>query len=578
MDKYERRNTVMPAYLLLALLAVLTGCSSAYNGMRQPEAFTGYIVDIENRQTYPGTIVCDKGRITEIRREKSVPDGSLYYLPGMTDAHIHIESSMMTPANFSKIAVTHGVVSSVSDPHEIVNVLGIKGLDFMSENGSMSRFRFYWGLPSCVPSSGLESAGAVIDAEMTAGLMRREDVWYLAEMMNYPGVISGDTEVMEKIAAAKEAGKPVDGHAPGVMGDDLVRYASAGISTDHECSTAEEARQRIGLGMKVIVREGSAARNFDALATVIAEHPESCMLCSDDKHPDDLVEGHIDDMVRRGLTKGIPIWSLLRAAVINPVEHYGMDTGLMRAGDNATFIAVDNLADFNVRQTVIDGFVVYDAAADGLDERALMVGQPSQETPNNFNAARITPADIALTVPPEGKARVIVAYDGELRTGHETVPVGQLSDGSIQKIVVYNRYGNGTPQTGFIKGFGITDGAIGASIAHDSHNIVAIGSDDAEITKVINAIIDTKGGVAVSDRSGVELLPLPIAGILSDKPAEEISAKYRVLDAKAKEMGCRLKAPFITMAFMALPVIPSLKLTDKGLVDVDRFDFTDIFF
>lgn len=546
-------------------------------------SFTGHIVDIAGRRTYPGTIVCKDGRILGIRELDDVCDGAPYYLPGLTDAHVHIESSMMTPVNFAKVAVTHGVVGAISDPHEIVNVLGTDGLDFMIRNAGCTRFNVCWGMPSCVPSSCMESAGAEIDAAETAELIRRGDISYLSEMMNYPGVIARDAEVMGKIAAAKAAGKPVDGHAPGLTGEDLEKYVSAGISTDHECATLEEARQRVVLGMKVIVREGSAARNFDALAPIISEAPDMAMLCSDDRHPDDLVQGHIDAMVRRGTALGISVWDMLKAAAVNPVLHYRTGSGLMAPGDKATFIAVDNLTDFNVRQTIMDGLVVYDAADGGLDRHALMLEEPPVEMPNRFEARHISEPDIALHHTETGpttsgcaKAKVIVAYDGELFTGREEVPLAELSDPQIQKIVVYNRYGHNTPQTGYIKGFGLEKGAIGSSVAHDSHNIVAVGTSDAELVRVINAIIDAKGGIAVSDGCAIDILPLPIAGLMSDMEAGELSTRYTKLDRKVKSLGCRFHAPFITLSFMVLPVIPSLKLTDMGLVDVDNFRFTEV--
>lgn len=335
--------------------------------------FTGYVADLADRRIYPGEIICKDGVITEIRELERVPEGSLYYLPGLTDAHVHVESSMMTPANFAKVAVTHGVVSAVSDPHEIVNVLGAEGLDFMLGNARSTRFNFCWRLPSCVPSSDLESSGAEIGVAETSALIGREEIRYLSEMMNYPGVIARDPGVMGKIAAAKAAGKPVDGHAPGLLGRELAEYVSSGITTDHECSTLEEARQRVALSMKVIVREGSAARNFDTLAPIIPEAPDMNMLCSDDRHPDDLLEGHIDAMVRRGIAMGISVWDLLKAAAVNPVLHYRTGSGLMRVGDRATFMAVDSLDEFNVYRTVIDGRVVYDAADGGLSEADLML-------------------------------------------------------------------------------------------------------------------------------------------------------------------------------------------------------------
>lgn len=375
----------------------------------------------------------------------------------------------------------------------------------------------------------------------------------------------------------------MDGHAPGLTGENLEKYVSAGISTDHECATLEEARQRVALGMKVIVREGSAARNFDALAPIISEAPDMAMLCSDDRHPDDLVQGHIDAMVRRGTALGISVWDMLKAAAVNPVLHYRTGSGLMAPGDRATFIAVDNLTDFNVRQTIMDGLVVYDAADGGLDRQALMLEEPPAEMPNRFEARHISEPDIALHHTETGpttsgcaKARVIVAYDGELFTGREEVPLAELSDPQIQKIVVYNRYGHNTPQTGYIKGFGLEKGAIGSSVAHDSHNIVAVGTSDAELVRVINAIIEARGGIAVSDGRDTDILPLPIAGLMSDMEAGELSARYAELDRKVKSLGCRFHAPFITLSFMVLPVIPSLKLTDMGLVDVDNFRFTEV--
>lgn len=562
-------------FLFLGLIASLTqiGCSESMASV-QPSAYEGHIVDIETQTVFPGRINVRDGKIESIEKLAEVAENAPYYLPGMTDSHIHIESSMLTPVNFSKIAVSHGVVNSVSDPHEITNVLGVEGIDFMVNNAKSTRFNCYLGLPSCVPSSHLETAGAVIDAAMTAELIKRDDLWYLAEMMNYPGIINNDPEVVGKVKAALAVGKVVDGHAPGVLGDDLVKYLGAGITTDHECSTMQEANERIALGAKIIVREGSAARNFDALSDVLAQHPEVAMLCSDDKHPDDLIEGHIDALIRRGLAKGIPIWNMLQAACINPVNHYSLPSGLMRKGDRATFIAVDNLNDFNVLTTVIDGYKVYDRNS-GVDENALVISQPAKEYPNNFKAQPITVADIAREITTTN-VRVIEALEGELLTHCLTMSYSELEKNGVQKIVVYNRYGNGTPQVAFIKGFDLKNGAMAASIAHDSHNIVAIGDNDKDIVTLINALIEAKGGVGVIENGMVELLQLPIAGLMTDKSAEEVAQLYAVLDAKAKGLGCKLRSPFITMAFMALPVIPELKITDKGLVDVNAFDFTTV--
>ena len=550
--------------------------TSSLENTTMETSLKGHISDIRNKTVYPGEIRIADGKISEIIRLDEVDASAPYYLPGFIDAHIHIESSMLTPANFARIAVAHGTVGAVADPHEITNVLGEAGIDFMLGNAASTRLKFCFGLPSCVPSSHLESSGAVIDAAATERLIRKPGISFLAEMMNYPGVIADDPEVMAKLASAKKYGKPTDGHAPGVSGTALDKYIAAGITTDHECFTLEQARERVDKGMKVIVREGSSARNFDALAPIISYAPEMVMLCSDDKHPDDLMEGHIDDMIRRGLAKGISVWDLLMAACVNPVKHYGLGCGLLRKGDSADFIAVDNLWSMNVTATYIDGRKVYDRER-GVDDAALS-GSKSvpADTPNNFRAARIYEADIAVDLSGVDSVKVIAASDGQLITGKKEIPAAELSSPGIQKIVVYNRYGNGTPQIAFIEGFCVNRGAIGATIAHDSHNIVAIGADDRSIVAAINALIGAKGGVVVFDGRDTFLLPLPIAGLMSDKPGEDVVAMYRTLLAKVGASGCPFRSPFITMSFMALPVIPELKLTDKGLVDVAAFDFTSL--
>lgn len=571
----KRKNNIS---LILSALCLLmaASCLSAHESNAVEYSLQGHIVDIEHQTVYPGEIKIADGKITDIVRLSDVDASAPYYLPGFIDGHIHIESSMLTPENFARLAVAHGTVGVVADPHEITNVLGETGINFMIDNAASSRLKFHFGLPSCVPSSHLETAGAVIDAVATERLIQNPDIHFLAEMMNYPGVIYENAEVMAKLAAARKHNKPIDGHAPGLTGANLDKYIAAGISTDHECSTLEEARERVDKGMMVIVREGSSARNFDALAQVIAYAPEKVMLCSDDKHPDDLIAGHIDGMVRQGLAKGIPVWNLLTAACVNPVKHYGIDCGLMRKGDNADFIAVDNLEALNVVATYIDGRKVYDRTL-GVDNTALATGiSAPSATPNNFKAAKITESDIAVDLTGFEKVKVIEAFDGELLTKTKIVPVAELSSPKIQKIVVYNRYGNGRPQTAFIEGFNIGKGAIGATIAHDSHNIVTIGASDESIVAAINALIEAKGGVVVVNGKNTDLMPLPIAGLMSDKPGEDIANDYMSLIVKSHALGCTFRSPFITMSFMALPVIPELKLTDKGLVDVTAFDFTPL--
>ena len=543
--------------------------------MNSKQTYIGHLVDIPARTICGARISVADDRILSIEHEADVPADAPYFLPGFCDAHIHIESSMMIPEQFARIAVQHGVVAAICDPHEITNVLGVKGIDFMVGNARNSRFGFFFGLPSCVPSSHLETAGAVIDAAQTRELIRRDDLWFLAEMMNFPGLLADDPEVWAKLQAAKDARKPIDGHAPGVTGDALRKYIGAGVSTDHECSTLAEAREKIAMGMHILVREGSAARNFDALYPIIGEAPDRVMLCSDDKHPDGLIKGHIDALVRRAVARGLSVWDVLQTACINPVHHYGVPVGQLRKGDPATFIAVDNLANFNVLQTIIAGRKVFDHGS-GLDLEALTAEHNSVTAPNNFNAQPITTADLQVT-PTSDHVRVIVALDGELFTPSEIVSVDELAKGDIQKIMVYNRYGNGRPQVAYIRGFALREGALGATIAHDSHNIVVIGCDDASIVRMTNALIAAKGGIGYVAGNEAEVLPLPIAGLMSDEPAEQTAAKYQSFLDHAHALGCPLESPYITMSFMELPVIPELKLTDKGLVDVSKFDFVNLF-
>lgn len=558
--------------LFLIVAFQMQGCKSDDGTIPQSYNLTGHIVDVENKVIYPGEIIVKNGVISEIRHLGSVADDMPYYLPGFIDGHIHIESSMLTPANFARMAVAHGTIGVMADPHEITNVLGEAGLDYMLDNAKDVNFNFWYGVPSCVPSSHLETSGAIIDATETERLLQKPGITHLSEMMNYPGVFNGDADVMYKIAAARRLGKPIDGHAPGVAGPALDTYIGAGISTDHECSTVEEARERLAKGMKVIIREGSSARNFDALIPAIAGASDMVMFCSDDKHPDDLLEGHIDAMVRKGLSKGYDIWDLLTAACITPIKHYGLSSGMLQTGDNATFIAVDNLKNLSVLATYINGHKVFDSHSGVTAE----IGTPDvsqSRYPNNFKATVISASDIAVNLENAKRVRVITASDGALLTGEEIVPVDDIHSPDIQKIVVYNRYGNDTPKVAFIRGFSLKEGAIGATIAHDSHNIIAVGVDDEAIVKAVNTLVDSKGGIVATDGERMKLLPLPIAGLMSPDDGETVASGYRELLLEAKNLGCEFRSPYITMSFMALPVIPSLKLTDKGLVDVNLFDF-----
>lgn len=534
------------------------------------------LVDIPNRKIQPVTLTVSGNVIEEILPEKS-GEGLPYLIPGFIDAHIHIESSMLVPSEFAKLAVVHGTVGTVSDPHEIANVLGEDGVIFMVENAKKVPFYFNFGAPSCVPATNFETAGATIDAKGIAKLLSMPEINYLAEMMNWPGVINNDLEVLKKIEIAHNLGKPVDGHAPGLKGEDAVKYINAGISTDHECFTYEEALHKLEHGMKVIIREGSAARNFEALHPLIDEHYEKMMFCSDDKHPDELVLGHINLLVKRAVMAGHDIFKVLQMACINPVKHYNLKTGLLQKGDVADFILVDNLKEFNVLETWIQGKSV---AKNGKT----FINSVEVAPVNQFNIKKINAASLKLpAIPNEQKIRVIVPADGELVTSEElleakVVENAYVSDTTrdILKLVVVNRYTESDPAIAFIKNFGFKAGAIASSVAHDSHNIIAVGSSDQLITKAVNAVIAQKGGVVAVNEVIEKVLPLPIAGLMSAEDGNKIAQGYAEIDAFAKEMGCQLRAPFMTLSFMALLVIPSLKLSDKGLFDGNRFRFVPL--
>ncbi len=533
----------------------------------------GQIVDIENQRIFPGEITIENGKIISVIEQNHQVKN--YILPGFVDAHIHIESSMLVPSEFAKIAVLHGTVATVSDPHEIANVLGAEGVTYMIENGKKVPLKFHFGAPSCVPATSFETAGAVIDSEGIKELMASRDIYYLAEMMNYPGVIYDDAEVLQKIQWAHHFNKPVDGHAPGLRGNDLKKYIAAGITTDHECFTYEEAAEKVGLGMKVLIREGSAAKNFEALIGLLEDNYPNMMFCSDDKHPDDLILGHINQLCQRAVAKGIDVFKVLQAACVNPVKHYKMDVGLLQTGDAADFIVVEDLTHFKVLQTYISGEKVADNGQSFIRDFEV-------ETPNNFNISKKQLEDFEVNSAAH-KIRVIEALEGQLIT-NEIHAKPLISDGKIVsdvendllKMAVVNRYNEAPVAIAFIKNFGLKRGAIASSVAHDCHNIVVVGTSDAEILSAVNLIIENKGGICAVDGAEKKVMPLPVAGIMSDKDGWEAGKRYQEIDAMAKELGSRLKAPFMTLSFMALLVIPDLKLSDKGLFSGKSFSFVDL--
>ena len=541
-------------------------------------SLTANVVDILARSIRPAIIHVEGGRIARIvPTGATAPDAALpYALPGFVDAHVHVESSLLVPTEFARLAVTHGTVATVSDPHEIGNVLGVAGVEFMLENAAHSPFKFCFGAPSCVPATPFETAGAEITVADIARLFENPKIGYLAEMMNWPGVLHRDADVLAKIALAHAAGRPVDGHAPGLRGNDAAHYASAGISTDHECFTAAEARDKLAVGMKILIREGSAARNFDALIELLPEHYANLMFCSDDKHPDTLILGHINQLVQRAVALGHNVFDVLQVACVNPVAHYKLPVGLLAEGDPADFIVVTDLQDFAVRQTYLNGQLVAENGQSRLPAAPIAVV-------NNFHAQPVTAADFQLVAPAgQPTLRVIECFDGQLITARVDLPatvenglvVPSVAD-DVLKLAVINRYQpHVAPAVAYIRGFGLTHGALASSVGHDSHNITAVGCDDESLARAVNLVIAAKGGLAAVGADGQEmLLPLPVAGLMSDQSGPDVAAAYAAVDALAKQLGSPLGAPFMTLSFMALLVIPSLKLSDKGLFDGQQFAF-----
>ncbi len=536
---------------------------------------SGNIIDVVNKKLFPGTIYVKNGKIEKII-QASVLDYSGYILPGLIDSHIHIESSMVVPSEFARTAVTHGTVATVSDPHEIANVLGVDGIDFMINNGKQVPFKFFFGAPSCVPATDFETSGAVINADDIDKMLSKDDIYYLSEMMNFPGVIHENKDVMAKLKAAVKNNKTIDGHAPGLLRNDAKKYFNKGISTDHECLTLDEAMEKAAMGVKILIREGSAARNFDNLLPVLKKYPDQVMFCSDDKHPDELLSGHINDLISRAIKIGYDLMDVMRAATFNPYIHYNLSAGMLQPGDPADFIVVDSPAEMNILKTYIDGIKV-------SENKNTLIPSVEVKPVNKFNARRINPEDI--TIKAEGRRiNVIEVIDGELLTTNKIVdaPVknGHIvcdPANDILKIVVLNRYTSSPPAVGFVHNFGLKTGAIASTVAHDSHNIIAVGADDEAICRAINNLIDIRGGIAFTDGKSHHAFPLPVAGLMSTEPVESVAEKYKLSDAKAKSLGSKLGAPFMTLSFMALLVIPELKISDKGLFDANKFEFVSLF-
>lgn len=545
-------------------------------------SISGQLVDVHQKKIYPARISIENGRIKKVTPITQLTNEPIHYiLPGFIDAHVHIESSLLIPSEFARLAVVHGTVATVSDPHEIANVCGLKGVEFMIENGKTVPFKFNFGAPSCVPATTFETAGATLDSKEVEALLKREEIKYLSEMMNFPGVLKEDEEVMKKIVAAHRLLKPVDGHAPGLRGDQARQYIAAGITTDHECFTREEALDKLQNGMKIIIREGSAAKNFEALIELLNNWPNQMMFCSDDKHPDSLAEGHINQLCARAVAKGIDLFNVLQAACVNPVLHYRLDVGLLKEGDPADFIIVKDLKTFDIVKTYIDGVRV---AENGISKILPSGWEQKSEAINNFSCNKKKVEDFFFPVEVGNFSRpipVMEALDGQLITNKLSAEPTLFNnllisnpEKDILKLVVVNRYKEAPVAKAFIKNFGLKQGAIASSVAHDSHNIVAVGVEDETICRAVNLVIEKKGGLSAVSNSKEAILALPVAGLMSQEDGYKIARAYTALDKMVKEeLGSTLTAPYMTLSFMALLVIPHLKLSDKGLFDGDRFEF-----
>jgi len=541
---------------------------------RVVEKISGNVVDVVRAAIYPATLILESGKIKEIIKDNN--EYRTFIIPGLVDAHVHIESSMLVPSEFARLAVVHGTVAAVSDPHEIANVLGVPGVEYMLSDAGRTPFKFYFGAPSCVPATTFETSGAEIGAALLEELLKRPCIKYLSEMMNYPAVINGDAAVLAKLEVAKKYQKPIDGHAPGLRGSALRAYVQAGISTDHETYELEEALEDIALGLKVIIREGSAAKDFNALHTLIAQYPRSVMFCSDDKHPDDLMRGHINQFVKRALMLGYNTMDVLRCASYNPIKHYGLEVGLLQRGDWADCVIIDNFKNFNILQTYINGCVV-------AERGGSLVMRAPEGSINNFGARPKNISDFAIKAD-NRPANVIEVIDGELITKKiKVMPkiikgcIAADIERDILKIAVINRYREAPVALGLIKNFGIKKGALASSVAHDSHNIVAVGASDRDIAGAVNEVIRNHGGLAFACGHYKEILKLPVAGLMSNQDGYRVAKQYSRLNALAKKSGCTLKAPYMTLSFMALLVEPEIKLSDKGLFDSKDFKFINLF-
>lgn len=566
--------------------------------------FGAYMLDVITDSIYPARISVEGGFFKEIVpiviNDDSELDISGIILPGFIDSHIHIESTMLTPAQFAKLAVRFGTTSVVCDPHEIANVAGTDGIDFMIENSKSVPFNFYFSIPSCVPATCFETSGAILDSETIGELLKKDEAVALGEMMNFPGVINGDGEVLAKLEKAKELGKPIDGHAPLLSGKDLDKYIAEHISTDHECSNFAEAIEKKEKGMKIMVREGSSAKNMEALFDFsdrldywknhesFGKMPNEVLekrihlpifdfIVSDDKHTTDLIKGHLNESIKKAIDLEISPISAIEMVTVNPSTHYNLNTGVIVKGMQADYVVVDNLNDLNILKTYVAGKCVFDG-------ENVLFDVEETEFKNTFDVSKKESEDFEISCDePSADVNVIRCFNGELITEAESATL-ETKNGFVQpdleedilKIAVVERYGGNSIANGFITGFNLKKGAIASSVAHDSHNIVVVGTNSEDMANAVNCLIDNEGGFAIVDGDFEDSLALPIAGLMTNEDSHEVAEKLEKLHKTAADFGCKLDSPFMTMSFMALLVIPAIKISDKGLFDCINFEFIDV--
>lgn len=562
------------------------------------------MLDVITDSIYPARISVEGGFFKEIVpiviNDDSELDISGIILPGFIDSHIHIESTMLTPAQFAKLAVRFGTTSVVCDPHEIANVAGTDGIDFMIENSKSVPFNFYFSIPSCVPATCFETSGAILDSETIGELLKKDEAVALGEMMNFPGVINGDGEVLAKLEKAKELGKPIDGHAPLLSGKDLDKYIAEHISTDHECSNFAEAIEKKEKGMKIMVREGSSAKNMEALFDFsdrldywknhesFGKMPNEVLekrihlpifdfIVSDDKHTTDLIKGHLNESIKKAIDLEISPISAIEMVTVNPSTHYNLNTGVIVKGMQADYVVVDNLNDLNILKTYVAGKCVFDG-------ENVLFDVEETEFKNTFDVSKKESEDFEISCDePLADVNVIRCFNGELITEAESATL-ETKNGFVQpdleedilKIAVVERYGGNSIANGFITGFNLKKGAIASSVAHDSHNIVVVGTNSEDMANAVNCLIDNEGGFAIVDGDFEDSLALPIAGLMTNEDSHEVAEKLEKLHKTAADFGCKLDSPFMTMSFMALLVIPAIKISDKGLFDCINFEFIDV--